>query len=57
MKTCTYDEAGLAIGRGTKGGTLKDFKQSLDRMLKRKGWHQKWSRGPGRRRRGLRVEG
>ncbi|HXP62041.1 MAG TPA: hypothetical protein VN829_16210 [Dongiaceae bacterium] len=45
-QTITYEDAALPIGRGTKGGTLKDLKASLNRYLKRQGlsrspWHKR----------------
>ncbi len=36
----TYEDAGLAIGRGTKGGTLKELKAQLNRYVERRGLKQ-----------------
>lgn len=43
MKTLTYDEAAPAIGRGSPGGTLKEFKAGLDAYLKRTGQRRIWN--------------
>ncbi len=35
-KTISYEEGGVAIGRGTRGGTFKELRAALQRYLKRR---------------------
>ena len=38
-----YEDAAPTIGRGTRGGTLKEMKAGLDRYLRRKGLARSWN--------------